>query len=109
MDPLTSLLESLDQAASTRSPYAQDVLAHANATAEQAAPQRITAPSEQAAPQHTTAPSEQVAPQRTTIPCSSSVMGDRGAMEPAATDRSGGDTSGALRRVVVRELGLPTT
>ena len=51
MDPLTSSLESLDQAASTRSPSAQDVLAHANAPAEQVAPQRTT-----------TAPSEQVAP-----------------------------------------------
>ena len=55
MDPLTSLLESLDQAASTRSPSAQDVLAHENAPAEQVAPQRTT-----------TAPSEQVALQRTT-------------------------------------------
>ena len=68
MDPLTSLLESLDQAASTRSPSAQDVLAHANASSEQVAPKRTTtAPSEQVAPERTTtAPSEQVAPQRTT-------------------------------------------
>ena len=42
MDPLTSLLESLDQAASTRSPSTQDVLAHANAPSEQVAPQRTT-------------------------------------------------------------------
>ena len=68
MDPLTSLLESLDQAASARSPSAQDVLAHANAPAEQVAPQRTTtAPSEQVAPQRTTnAPSELVVPRRTT-------------------------------------------
>ena len=176
MDPLTSLLESLDQAASTRSPSAQDVLAHANALSKQVAPQRTTtAPSEQVAPQRTTnAPSELVVPRRTTsapvdnrrltkslttstlknhryhqhpqrssndghqaqvilllilipgcdtvpvercapgwfvstrsrlpfhsqgsarLPSSSSVMGDRGTMEPAATGRSGGDTSGAL-------------
>ena len=68
MDPLTSFLESLDEAASTRSPSAQDVFAYTNAPSEQVAPQRTTtAPSEQVAPQRTTtAPSEQVAPQRTT-------------------------------------------
>jgi len=57
MDPLLSLLDSLNQAASTGSPSAQDVLTHASTT---------IAPSEQVAPQSTTsAPSELVAPERT--------------------------------------------
>ena len=86
MDPLTSLLDSLDQAASTRSPSAQDVLAHANAPAEQAAPQRTTAPSEQAAPQRTTAPSEQVAPQRTTTAPSELVVPRRSTSSPGGND-----------------------
>ena len=86
MDPLTSLLASLDQAASTRSPSAQDVLAHANAPAEQAASQRTTAPSEQAAPQRTTAPSEQVAPQRTTTAPSELVVPRRSTSSPGGND-----------------------
>ena len=88
MDPLTSLLESLDQAASTRSPSAQDVLAHANAPAEQVAPQRTTtAPSEQVAPQcTTTAPSEQVAPQRTTNAPSELVVPRRSTSAPGGND-----------------------
>ena len=55
MDPLSSLLDSINQAASSRSPSAQDVLAHVStiiAPSEQAAPQRATsAQSEQAAPE----------------------------------------------------------
>jgi hypothetical protein len=65
------VLDSLNQAASTRSPSAQDVLAHASTTIappEQVASQRTpNAPSELVAPERTTsAPPEQVAPQRTT-------------------------------------------
>ena len=86
MDPLTSLLESLDQAASTWSPSAQDVLAHANAPAEQVTPQRTTAPSEQVAPQRTTAPSEQVAPQRTTTAPSELVVPRRSTSAPGGND-----------------------
>ena len=57
MDPSSSLLDSINQAASTRSPSAQDVLAHASTT---------IAPSEKVAPQRTpSAPSELVAPERT--------------------------------------------
>ena len=55
MDPLSSLLDSINQAASSRSPSAQDVLAHAST---------IIAPSEQVASQRTTtAPSELAAPE----------------------------------------------
>ena len=89
MDPLTSLLESLDQAASTRSPSAQDVLAHANAPAEQAAPQRTTAPSEQVAPQRTTTtPSELVVPRRST-----SSPGGNDATDEVAEDADGDESS----------------
>ena len=57
MDPSSSLLDSLNQAASTRIPSAQDGLAHASTT---------VAPPEQVAPQRTIiAPPEQVALQRT--------------------------------------------
>ena len=95
MDPLTSLLESLDQAASARSPSAQDVLAHANAPAEQ------VAPSEQVAPQRTTAPSEQVAQQRTTNAPSELVVtrrsisapGGNDAIEEVANDTDGDESS----------------
>ena len=45
MDPTSSLLDSINQAASSRSPSAQDVLAHAST---------IIAPSEQVASQRTT-------------------------------------------------------
>ena len=55
MDPTSSLLDSINQAASSRSPSAQDVLAHAStiiAPSEQVASQRATsAPSELAAPE----------------------------------------------------------
>ena len=55
MDPTSSLLDSINQAASSRSPSAQDVLAHAstiNAPSELIASQRTTsAPSELAAPE----------------------------------------------------------
>ena len=55
MDPLSSSLDSINQAASSRSPSAQDVLAHASTTiapSEQVASQRATsAPSELAAPE----------------------------------------------------------
>ena len=55
MDPLSSLLDSINQAASSRSPSAQDVLAHASTTiapSEQVASQRATsAQSELAAPE----------------------------------------------------------
>ena len=55
MDPLSSLLDSINQAASSRSPSDEDVLAHASTT---------IAPSEQVAPQRTTtAPSELAAPE----------------------------------------------
>ena len=65
------MLDSLNQAASTRSPSAQDVLAHASTTIappEQVASQRTpNSPSELVAPQRTnSAPSELVAPLRTT-------------------------------------------
>ena len=80
MDPLSSLLASRDQAASTRSPSAQDVLAQANAPAEQ------VAPSEQAAPQRTNAPSEQVAPQRTTTAPSELVVPRRSTSSPGGND-----------------------
>ena len=50
MDPLSTLLYSINQAASTRSPSAQDVLTQASTTiaqSEQVAPQRtLSAPSE---------------------------------------------------------------
>ncbi len=80
MNPLSSLLDSINQAASSRSPSSEDVLAHASTTIappeqvasqrtlnELVAPERTTsAPPEQVAPQRTTnAPSELVAPQRT--------------------------------------------
>ena len=55
MDPLSSLLDSINQAASSRSPSSEDVLAHASTTIappEQVASQRTTtAPSELAAPE----------------------------------------------------------
>ena len=55
MDPLSSLLDSINQAASSRSPSAQDVLALAStiiALSEQVASQRATsAQSELAAPE----------------------------------------------------------
>jgi hypothetical protein len=55
MDPLSSLLDSIDQAASSRSPSDEDVLAHAST---------IITPSEQVASQRTTtAPSELAAPE----------------------------------------------
>ncbi len=55
MDPLSSLLDSINQAASSRSPSDEDVLAHAST---------IIAPSEQVASQRTTtAPSELAAPE----------------------------------------------
>jgi hypothetical protein len=58
MDPSSSLLDSLNQAASTRNPSAKDVLALQRAT---------TAPSELVNPERTTyAPSELVAPEHTT-------------------------------------------
>ena len=67
MDPSSFVLDSLNQAASTQSPSAQDVLAHASTTIaplEQVASQRTpNAPSELVAPQRTTStPSELVAP-----------------------------------------------
>ena len=97
MDPLTSLLDSLDQAASTRSPSAQDVLAHANAPAEQVAPKRTTAPSEQVAPQRTTtAPSELVVPRRTiSAPVGNDATGE-------VADDADGELSPASPEIVQR-------
>ena len=55
MDPLSSLLDSINQAASSRSPSDEDVLAHAST---------IIAPSEQVASRRTTTtPSELAAPE----------------------------------------------
>ncbi len=51
MDPLSSLLDSINQAASSRSPSDEDVLAHAST---------IIAPSEQVASQRTTTADERV-------------------------------------------------
>ena len=91
MDPLTSLLESLDQAASTRSPSAQDALAHANAPAEQ------VAPPEQVAPQRTTiAPSELVVPRRTiSAPVGNDATGE-------VADDADGELSPASPEIVQR-------
>ena len=54
MDQLSSLLDSIDQAASSRSPSAQDVLAHAST---------IIAPSEQVASQRATSAQSELAPE----------------------------------------------
>ena len=102
MDPLSSLLESLDQTASTRSQSAQDVLAHASTTiapSEQVAPERTTNdPSEQVAPERTiNSPSEQVASQRTTnappelvVPQrTTSALAGNGATDEVAIDADG--------------------
>ena len=101
MDPTSSLLDSINQAASSRSPSAQDVLAHAstiNAPSEPVAPQRTTsAPFELVAPQRTTsAPSEPVAPQRTT-----SAPSELAAPESAMSAPAG---NGATDEVVI-EVG----
>ena len=79
MDPLSSLLDSIDQAASSRSPSAQDVLAHASTT---------IAPSEQAAPQRaTSAQSEQAAPES-----AMSTPADNGATDIVAIEVGGDDS-----------------
>ena len=79
MDPLSSLLDSINQAASSRSPSAQDVLAHAST---------IIAPSEQAAPQRaTSAQSEQAAPES-----AMSTPADNGATDIVAIEVGGDDS-----------------
>jgi len=77
MDPISSLLDSINQAASSRSPSAQDVLAHAST---------IIAPYEQVASQRTTtAPSELAAPEM-------SAPADNGATDIVDTEVGGDDS-----------------
>ena len=79
MDPLSSLLDSINQAASSRSPSAQDVLAHAST---------IIAPSEQVASQRTTtAPSELAAPES-----AMSAPAGNGATDKVAVEIDGDDS-----------------
>ena len=79
MDPLSSLLDSINQAASSRSPSAQDVLAHAST---------IIAPSEQVASERTTtAPSELAAPE-----CAMSAPAGNDATVEVAIDVDGDDS-----------------
>ena len=79
MDPLLSLLDSINQAASSRSPSVQDVLAHAST---------IIAPSEQVASQRTTsAQSELAAPGSAMSP-----PADNGATDIVDTEVGGDDS-----------------
>ena len=79
MDPTSSLLDSINQAASSRSPSAQDDLAHAST---------IIAPSEQVASQRTTtAPSELAAPES-----AMSAPADNGATDIVDTEVGGDDS-----------------
>ena len=89
MDPSSSLLDSLDQAATTRSPSTQDDLVHASTT---------IAPSEQVASQRSTpAPSEPVAPEHT-MSARSAPAGD-GATDKAVISIPRGCPSSTMRRL----------
>ncbi len=78
MDPSSSSLDSLNQAASTRSSSAQDVSAHASTT--------IASPEQVASHRTPNAPSELVAPQRTTSAQSEQAAPERAMSSPAGND-----------------------
>jgi len=91
MDPTSSLIDSINQAASSRSPSAQDVLAHAStaiASSEQVAPQRTTS-----------APTELAALER-----AMSDPAGNGATDIVAIEVNGDDSQPILRKFLIMGL-----
>ena len=89
MDPTSSLLDSINQAASSRSPSAQDVLAHAST---------INAPSELVASQRTTSAQSELAAPESAI----SAPADSGATDMVDIEVGGDDSPRSASPEVIR-------